>query len=119
MARSLYARWRALPATPTAHRIEPLAEDAKRSALALRGATDRERAEADLRGQRDVRRRAGGDRRGAIPSWAKPRSSELREDLSRELERLATPTLRLGEAPRSRTRHTGSITELSSGSLRP
>src|ERR687886_734923 len=48
VARSLYGRWLRLPA-PDRERLEPLAEDAKRLALDLRGFVDRGTAERELR----------------------------------------------------------------------
>ena len=48
VARSLYGRWRLLPEADRA-RIAFFAEDTKEKALSLRGSSDRDRAEADLR----------------------------------------------------------------------
>ena len=48
VARLLHARWRLLPEADRS-RIAPMAEDLKARALDLRGAPDRDRAEADLR----------------------------------------------------------------------
>ena len=48
VARSLYGRWRVLPAADR-ERIASFAEDAKEKALSVRGANDPVQAQADLR----------------------------------------------------------------------
>jgi broad specificity phosphatase PhoE len=88
VARSLYARWRILPAADR-RRIESLAEDLKEQALAIRGATDRERAEADLLAANETFAAALVETAEADPELNEIEVHELREDLRRELERLA------------------------------
>jgi hypothetical protein len=87
VARSLYARWRALPRADR-ERIAPLAEDAKEKALSLRGARDRTRAEADLRGASETLAAALVETAEADPEVDEEEVRRLREDLRRELERL-------------------------------
>jgi broad specificity phosphatase PhoE len=88
VARSLYARWRILPAADR-RRIESLAEDLKEQALAIRGTTDRERAEADLLAANETFAAALVETAEADPELNEIEVHELREDLRRELERLA------------------------------
>jgi hypothetical protein len=89
LARTLYLRWRALgPAEQ--QRLEPLAEDAKELALELRGAADRGAAERDLQAANEslaagILESAEGD-----PELTDIEVVRLREDLRRELERLAS-----------------------------
>jgi hypothetical protein len=88
VARSLYGRWRLLPATDRA-RIASFAEDAKEKALSLRGSSDREQAEADLRASSETLAAALVETAEADPEMAEEDVAQLREDLRRELERLA------------------------------
>jgi hypothetical protein len=88
VARSLYSRWRLLPRADR-ERIAPLAEDAKEKALSLRGANDRSRAEADLRGASETLAAALVESAEADPEVDEEEVRQLREELRRELERLA------------------------------
>jgi aminoglycoside phosphotransferase len=88
VARSLYGRWRILP-EPDRARIEGLAEDLKRKALDVRGAPDRARAERDLRAANETMAAALVETAEADPEIGEDEVRELREDLRRELERLA------------------------------
>ena len=89
VARSLYARWRNLPDADR-RRIEPLAEDLKDQAFALRGAPDRARAEAELFAANETFAAALVETAEADPELGDIEVHELREDLRRELERLAS-----------------------------
>jgi hypothetical protein len=93
VARSLYARWRLLP-EPDRRRIESLAEDLKRQALALRGATDRASAEADLFAANEGFAAALVETAEADPELDEIEVRHLRDDLRRELERLASADIK-------------------------
>jgi hypothetical protein len=93
VARTLYSRWRLLPEGDR-RRIESLAEDLKEQALALRGSADRERAEADLNSANEIFAAALVETAEADPEFDPQEVSELREDLRRELERLATADIK-------------------------
>ena len=99
VARSLYSRWRLLPEADR-RRIESLAEDLKEQALALRGAGDRAQAEADLNSANETFAAALVETAEADPEVNPEEVHELREDLRRELERLATADIKAW-----RTRH--------------
>jgi hypothetical protein len=88
VARSLYGRWRVLP-DEDRRRIEGLAEDLKQRALDLRGASDAERAHEDLRAANETLAAALVETAAANPEMGEDEVLELREDLKRELERLA------------------------------
>ena len=88
VARSLYGRWRVLPEAER-RRIEPLAEDLKQRALDVRGAPDRERAGEDLRAASETFAAALVESAEADPEMDAAEVRELREELRRELERLA------------------------------
>jgi hypothetical protein len=98
VARSLHSRWRALPPTDR-ERIAGLAEDTKEKALALRGEPDRARAEADLVAANQTLAAALVETAEADPEIGADEVRLLREDLRRELERLAS-----GEIKASRSR---------------
>ena len=102
VARPLYARWRILP---DAHRqrIEPLAEDLKAQALAIRGAPDRRRAEADLFAANETFAAALVETAEADPELDEVEVHELREDLRRELERLANADIKAWRTRREAT----------------
>ena len=99
VARSLYSRWRLLPEADR-RRIETLAEDLKTQAFALRGATDIEQAEADLTSANEVFAAALVETAEADPELGATEVHELREDLRRELERLATADIKAWRSPR-------------------
>jgi len=88
VTRSLYVRWHTLPAAER-DRIEPLAEDAKRSALDLRGAVNREQAEAELRAASETLAAALVESAEHDPEVDEAEVRQLRADLRRELERVA------------------------------
>jgi hypothetical protein len=99
VARGLYSRWRVLPA-PDRERIAPLARDAKDKALSLRGASDRQRAEAELRGATETLAAALVETAGADPEVDEAEVRRLRDDLRRELDRLATAEIKASRIPR-------------------
>ena len=102
VARSLYGRWRDLPRADRA-RIEPLAEDLKQQALALRGAPDRARADADLFAANETFAAALVETAEADPQLDDVEVHELREDLRRELERLANADIKAWRSRREAT----------------
>ena len=93
VARSLYGRWRTL-APEERRRLEPLAEDAKRRALDLRGAADSASAERDLRAASESLAAAIVESAESDPEVDEVEVSRLRDDLRRELERLASADIR-------------------------
>ena len=101
VARSLYGRWRVLPEADRL-RIEPLAEELKRTALELRGAGDRERAAQDLRAANETFAAALVETAEADPEIGAAEVYELREDLRRELERLAGADIKASRTRRER-----------------
>jgi hypothetical protein len=93
VARALYGRWRILG--PAAReRLAPLAEDAKRTALDSRGADDREAAERDLHAASENLAAALVESAEVDPEIDEIEVHRLREDLRRELERLASADIR-------------------------
>jgi hypothetical protein len=102
VARSLYTRWRLLPEADR-RRIETLAEDLKTQALAMRGSADLEKAEADLRSANELFAAALVETAEADPELDATEVHELREDLRRELERLATADIKAWRSPREAT----------------
>jgi len=88
VARSLYGRWWLLPAADR-ERIAAFAEDTKEKALSLRGSSDRAQAEADLHASTETLAAALVETAESDPELAPEDVQQLREDLKRELERLA------------------------------
>ena len=93
VARSLYGRGRLLPPADR-ERIASFAEDTKEKALSLRGSTDRDSAEADLRASTETLAAALVETAEADPELAPDDVQQLREDLRRELERLVTADIK-------------------------
>jgi hypothetical protein len=93
VARLLHARWRLLPEADRS-RIAPMAEDLKERALDLRGAPDRARAEADLLAANETFAAALVETAEADPELGADEVHELREDLRRELGRLASADIK-------------------------
>jgi hypothetical protein len=89
VARSLHSRWRQLPRADR-ERIAPFAEAARRHALELRGAGDREAAEQDLRAANETLAAALVESAESDPEIDAEEISRLREELRRELARLAS-----------------------------
>jgi hypothetical protein len=100
VARSLYSRWRALP-EPERGRIADYAEDAKDKALALRGtaAAGRPAAEEELRSANETLAAALVETAEADPEIAPEEVQALRDDLRRELERLANGEVKASRGP--------------------
>ncbi len=89
VARSLYGRWRRMSAGAR-QALEPLAEDVKQRALDLRGVVDPSEAEQDLREANERLVDAMVETAAADPDVSDLEVRELRDDLARELERLAS-----------------------------
>jgi uncharacterized membrane protein YebE (DUF533 family) len=106
VARALYSRWRLLPQADR-DRIAPLAEDAKDKALSVRGAIDRPRAEAELRTASETLAAALVDTAEADPEVDEEEVRRLRDDLRRELDRLATADIKASRAGRESSRPPG------------
>lgn len=102
VARSMYGRWRILP-EPDRRRIESIAEDVKRQALDVRGAPDRETAEADLRAANETLAAALVETAESNPEVSADEVRELREDLRRELERLVSADIKASRTRRGST----------------
>jgi hypothetical protein len=102
VARSLYARWRILPDADR-RRIEPLAEDLKDQAFSLRGAPDRSQARAELFAANETFAAALVETAEADPEVGEIEVHELREDLRRELERLANADIKAWRTRREAT----------------
>jgi hypothetical protein len=102
VARTLYSRWRLLPEADR-RRIETLAEDLKAQALAMRGAADVDKAEENLRSANEVFAAALVETAEADPELGASEVHELREDLRRELERLADADIKAWRSPRKAT----------------
>ena len=101
VARSLYGRWRLLPAADR-ERIAAFAEDTKEKALSLRGSDDRDRAEADLRAASETLAAALVETAESDPELAPDDVHQLREELRRELARLATADIKASRTGRDR-----------------
>ena len=95
LARTLHGRWRSLPSADR-ERIAPLAERARASALDLRGsgAAEREAAERDLQTANEHLAAALIESAEVDPEIDDADVCELREDLRRELARLASADIK-------------------------
>jgi hypothetical protein len=102
VARSLYGRWRVLPAADR-ERIASFAEDAKEKALSLRGSNDPARAQADLQAASETLAAALVETAESDPEIGADEVGELREELRRELERLATADIKASRIGQDRT----------------
>ena len=89
LAHTLYCHWRKL-APADRERLEPLAEDAKGQALELRGQHDRESAGKDLNAVNRTLAAALLASAEADPELPEVEVHKLRNDLKRELDRLAS-----------------------------
>ena len=103
VARSLYGRWHVLPRADR-DRIASFAEDAKEKALSLRGANDQVQAHADLRAASETLAAALVETAESDPEIESEDVQELREELRRELERLASADIKAWRSGRARTR---------------
>jgi hypothetical protein len=101
VARSLYGRWRVLPAADR-ERIASFAEDAKEKALSVRGANDPEQAQEELRAASETLAAAIVETAESDPEIDADEVGELREELRRELERLATADIKASRSGRDR-----------------
>jgi len=102
VARSLYGRWRVLPAADR-ERIASFAEDAKEKALSLRGSGDPAQAEAELRAASETLAAALVETAESDPEIGADEVTELREELRRELERLASADIKAWRSGRDRS----------------
>ena len=102
MAYTLYSRWRVLGEADR-QRLEPLAEDAKQRALELRGLDDREAAARDLRAANETLAAALVESAESDPDVSEVEVRRLRDDLKRELERLASADIRASRGSGDRT----------------
>jgi hypothetical protein len=93
VARSLYSRWRVLP-DPHRRRIEPLAEALKARALDVRGAPNPSEASRDLDEANRSFAAALVETAEANPEIDDEEVRQLREELRRELERLASADIK-------------------------
>ena len=103
VARSLYGRWRLLPAADR-ERIAAFAEDAKEKALSVRGASDLSQAQAELRDASETLAAALVETAESDPEIDTGEVAELREELRRELERLATADIKASRSGRERAK---------------
>jgi hypothetical protein len=101
VARTLYGRWHRLPAADR-ERLAPLARDLKTRALDARGAADADSAERDLRNANRTFAAALVESAEADPELDKAEVDELREELRRELERLASAEIKASRGPAKR-----------------
>jgi hypothetical protein len=99
LARTLHWHWRALPQADR-ERIAPLAEDARRQALDLRGAGDLETAAKELRAANETLAAALVESAEADPELDEIEVRRLRDDLRRELERLASAEVKASRPAR-------------------
>ncbi len=88
VARSVYSRWRRMPAARRA-KLEGLAADVKERALDLRGEPDQRVAGDELRQANVQLADAMVKSAAADPDVSEIEVSDLRAELARELERLA------------------------------
>jgi hypothetical protein len=98
VTRALYGRWRRMSAAAR-QRLEPLAEEVKGRALDLRGLIDPADAERDLREANERFAEAMVETAAADPEVSEAEVRELRADLARELERLATAEISAARGP--------------------
>ena len=94
VARALYGRWRRMKAAER-EPLGPLAEDVKERALDLRGATDRAAAGRDLEQAEERLAAAMVESAESDPDISEVEVGRLREDLARELDRLANAEIRV------------------------
>ncbi len=98
VARSLYGRWRRMSGAAR-QALEPLAEDVKERALELRGIVDAGEAQRGLREANERLVDAMVETAAADPEVSEIEVRELRNDLARELERLASADVRASRGP--------------------
>jgi hypothetical protein len=93
VARVLHTRWRLLPEADR-KRTQELADELERTALDSRGVLDREEAERRLRAISETFAAALIETAEADPELEPDEVRLLREDLRRELERIATADIK-------------------------
>ena len=93
VARSLYSHWRLLPLADR-ERIAAFAEDTKEKALSLRGSSDPRQAQNDLRASSETLAAALVETAESDPELAADDVQLLRDELRRELARLATADIK-------------------------
>lgn len=97
VARGLHGRWRRM-ARPERERLQVLADDVKERALELRGARDPEGAGRDLNLASERLAAAMVQAAQGDPEVPEAQVTELRDDLARELERLASGEVKASRA---------------------
>jgi len=98
VARTLHGRWRRMSARERG-RLEPLAADVRERALDLRGSSDPEAAGLQLRDANVKLADAMVESAEADPDVTAAEVVQLREDLSRELERLVSAEISASRGP--------------------
>lgn len=98
VARSLYGRWRRMPAERRTQ-LERLAEGVKERALEARGEPDERTAASDLRAANERFADAIVESARADPDVSDTEVRDLRADLARELDRLADADIRASRGP--------------------
>ena len=93
VARSVYGRWRRMPAARRA-KLEGLATDVKERALDLRGESDQQAAGHEPREANEQLADAIVESAAADPGVSEIEVRDLRAELARELERLAEADIR-------------------------
>jgi hypothetical protein len=109
VARGLYSRWRLLSPQQRAL-LEPHAEQLKGRALDLRGAGDRPEAERELNAAAETMAAALMESAEGDPELSEIEVRHLRDDLRRELDRLADAEIQASRGPgraQSRPRRAG------------
>ena len=94
VARSLYGRWRTLGPADR-ERLAPLAEEAKERAMEARGAADARRAERELAAANENLAAGIVESAETDPELSEIEVRRLRDDLRRELDRLASGEVRV------------------------
>ena len=107
VARSLYGRWRTLGPTDR-DRLAPLAAEAKERALDARGAADARTAERELAAANESLAAGIVESAEADPEVSEVEVGRLREDLRRELDRLASAEVRVSRGGAERGDRAGS-----------
>ena len=98
VARGLYSRWRLL-SPPQRALLEPHAEQLKGRALDLRGASDRPEAERELNAASETLAAALMESAEGDPELSEIEVRGLRDDLRRELDRLAGAEIQASRGP--------------------
>lgn len=98
VARTLHGRWRRMSAQDR-QRLEPLADEVRERALDLRGTSDPEAAGLQLRDANVKLADAMVESAQADPDVSATEVVQLREDLSRELERLVSAEISASRGP--------------------